>query len=192
MKLRLLATVLLATSITGATSALADPPKRFLHDAVQGDNSEIMLGNIAVQQGRSGEVRRFGQTLVDDHRKARVQAQNVARHHRVYVSNRDIAPMALHERDRLSGMRGHEFDVEFARYMVDDHNQDIDKFRDEANKGHGEVANLARAQLPTLRKHLDIARGILEHEGSRYTNTGYENGRHDDNNGRHGDNGHHY
>lgn len=57
-------------------------------------------------------------------------------------------------------MRGRAFDMEVRRYMIDDHHKDIAKFQEQARSGDRRTANLARAQLPTLRKHLRIAESI--------------------------------
>ena len=52
--------------------------------------------------------------------------------------------------------------------MIDDHRKDIAEFRDEAREGHGAVSDLARRQLPTLRKHLDMAIA-LDNRGGRFS-----------------------
>ena len=62
--------ILLAAALT-PLAARADSPREFLHHALQGDNSEIMLGNLAADRARDPAVREFGRTLVNDHSKAR-------------------------------------------------------------------------------------------------------------------------
>lgn len=140
-------------------AAHAQDPQEFLRKAIKGDNSEIMLGHIAEMRGASPAVRHFGHTLIVDHMMAREQAMRVA--------SRMGAPPpegptreAMMERDRLSGMGGPAFDHEFVRYMIDDHRKDIGDFRMEADAMNGPVSRIARQQLPTLRKHLDIAMSI--------------------------------
>jgi len=48
--------------------------------------------------------------------------------------------------------------------MVKDHESDIGQFSAEA-RSHNRAAQLARATIPTLRKHLQIARNIQRTEG---------------------------
>jgi predicted outer membrane protein len=59
-------------------------------------------------------------------------------------------------------MRGRDFDREFIHFMVDDHRQALNDFRDESRERHGAVSDLARNQLPTLQKHLDQAVALAD------------------------------
>lgn len=159
---------LLAGSILLAAAAMplaahADSPREFLTKALQGDNSEIMLGNLAATQARDPAVRDYGRTLVRDHSQARNEVLDVGGRFGIRPT-REMAPEARDERDRLAGMRGHDFDREFIRYMVDDHRKDIGDFRDEAREHHGPVSDLAARQLPTLHQHLSMAQS-LDHGG---------------------------
>lgn len=140
-------------------AAQADSPREFLHHAIEGDNSEIMLGRLAANRGRAPGVRDYGQTLASDHAQARQEVVEVGRRFGLHP-NREPSPEARDERDKLTGMRGREFDREFVRYMIDDHRKDISDFREEAHENHGAVSDLARSQLPTLRKHLEMAMSL--------------------------------
>jgi putative membrane protein len=162
--------ILFAAALMPA-AARADSPREFLYHALQGDNSEIMLGNLAADRARDPGVRDFGRTLVRDHAKARGEVLDVGRRFGLRPT-REIAPEARGERDRLMGLRGRDFDREFVRYMIDDHRKDIGDFRDEAREHHGEVSALAGRQLPTLHEHLRIAMS-LQHDHGRF------NGRYD-------------
>jgi len=155
--------ILLAAALT-PLAAQADSPREFLTNALRGDNSEIMLGNLAADRGRSQGVRDFGRKLVQDHSQARNEVLDVGRRFGLRPT-RDVKPEARELRDRLAGMRGRDFDREFISHMVDDHRQDIDEFRDEAREHHGAVSDLAARQLPALREHLRIARSLDRGDG---------------------------
>lgn len=149
-----LASVLLAIA---SPSAAANRGASFLKDAMQGDNSETTLGSIAASRGASAGVRDFGRMLSTDHKHGKAQAVAVARQMHVPVTNK-MAPEAIAERAKLARLRGHAFDREFARYMVDDHHKDIAKFSEEASsRDPGPVVALAKQTLPVLRKHLATA-----------------------------------
>jgi len=158
---------MLAVLSLSGLPARADSPREFLMQAQQGANSEIMLGRLAAERGRSPGVREFGQALVSDHRQAREEVRSLGLRFGVQPT-RDVTPEAREERDRLAGMGGRRFDREFVRYMIDDHRKDIAEFRDEAREQHGAVSELARRQLPTLRKHLDMALA-LDNRGGRFS-----------------------
>ncbi|HEX3429751.1 MAG TPA: DUF4142 domain-containing protein [Rhizomicrobium sp.] len=138
------------------TPALAASPRDFLKDAIKGDNSEIMLGRMGERRAAAPATRNFAHTLVGDHTQARSEAMRLADRLRIRPPRRPERE-AVEERDRLQGLSGWAFDREFARYMVADHRKDIAKFREEADANQGAASALARHQLPTLRKHLDMA-----------------------------------
>lgn len=142
-----------------STVAWSAPPRTFLDDAIKGDNSESTLGRLIAARGYSAQVRSFGNTLYRDHSAARVQAAAVAREFGMRAPTA-MAPEARAEQRKLERMRGRAFDLEVRRYMINDHEKDIAKFEAQARSGDRRTAALARAQLPTLRKHLRLAESI--------------------------------
>lgn len=151
-----------AVAVTFTVSqAAADSPRDFLNYAIRGDNSEIMLGRMGVQRAETPAGRDFAQTLVTDHTQARSEAVRVAAHLRMRPP-RGVAREAIEARDHLRRLSGWAFDREFARYMVGDHQNDIAKFRKEADAGRGPTSALAQRQLPTLQRHLAMALRLKE------------------------------
>jgi putative membrane protein len=146
-------------ALIGSAAAYAAPASQFLSDAIKGDNSEVRLGQLIATRGHSPEVRRFGNTLVEDHSEARVQASAVARQMHASVPGTMMAE-AQSEYHKLQRLHGHAFDREVRRYMINDHQKDIAEFRSQARDGDRKTAALASAQLPTLRKHLRIAKSL--------------------------------
>jgi putative membrane protein len=152
-------TLAFAAALVCSTGAFAASPSHFLKDAIKGDNSETRLGQIIASRGHSAAVRRFGNTLVADHSKARVQAASVARRMGVSVPSA-MMPEARTELSKLERLHGRAFDREVRRYMIEDHRKDISDFRDQARHGDRRTAFLASAQLPTLKKHLRLAESL--------------------------------
>jgi putative membrane protein len=166
MKSSVLAGSILLAAALAPMTARADSPREFLYHALQGDNSEIMLGNLAADRARDPAVRDYGRKLADDHSQARAEVLDVGARFDIRPT-REVAPEARDERDRLMGLRGRDFDREFIRYMIDDHRKDIGDFRDEAREHHGRVSDMAARQLPTLREHLRVAVS-LDRDHGRY------------------------
>ncbi len=150
------AMIMAASSAAPADAATA---RQFLENAIRGDDSEMMLGRIGERKADSPSVREFARTLYEDHSKAKAQVSTVAERLGKQIPEK-LLPEALEERSRLSALSGEEFDREFVRYMVKDHRHDIAEFRKEIAKGDGAASRLAREQLPTLQKHLDMAVAI--------------------------------
>ena len=161
MKTRNLGAVGVAIAFTTlvAGTAFAKSPDAFIKDAIKGDNSEIALGNLAAEQASSQDVKDFGQTLATDHGKAKNEAVSVAQQLNVEPPD-GIMDEAKEEMDKLKGMSGDAFDKEFVSYMVKDHKKDIAEFQDQADSASGPTAGMAAKQLPTLKKHLEIAQSL--------------------------------
>jgi putative membrane protein len=158
----------LAALVASAVPALAEaaaPPQTFVAEAIEGDISEIMLGQLAAQRAEGKGVRDFGRMLSDDHTMAK-QAMSALADELGVRPPLTPAAEARETYTRLSGLSGIQFDSEFAAYMIKDHQENIDKFRAEAQAGNGKVSELAKDQLPTLQKHLKMAQ-TLQKQGSQ-------------------------
>ncbi|MDE2488730.1 MAG: DUF4142 domain-containing protein [Alphaproteobacteria bacterium] len=155
---RLLGGAAVALLLAGAASAQPGADRHFLGKAIRGDNSEMMLGQMAENRAADPRVRDYGRMLHNDHAMARQQALPLARQFGVADTD-GVMPQAREEARKLRRMNGRAFDREFARYMVHDHKHDISDFRKEARE-HGPVARMARQTLPTLEKHLHVAESL--------------------------------
>ncbi|HRY04755.1 MAG TPA: DUF4142 domain-containing protein [Beijerinckiaceae bacterium] len=154
--------VLLAVAALVITPAFAqsDASREFLKEAIQGDNAEIQMGQLAAARGGSKDVRDFGKMLSRDHQKAAAQARKVATQMKMKAPA-GIPDAAKEEKAKLRKLKGADFDKEFASYMVEDHRKDIDEFQREAEQGENpKVKEMAAAQLPTLKKHLEAAQKL--------------------------------
>lgn len=154
-----LTAALLAAGASPVLAQNAPPARKFVEQSIKSDNSEIMLGRMAEQRGASRGVREFGHTLVQDHKQAKQQMKQVADRMGIRA-NGSTLPQAQDEQQKLSHLHGRAFDREFVNYMVNDHQQDIRKFENEASSNRGRVSKMAAQQLPTLRKHLHIAKSL--------------------------------
>jgi putative membrane protein len=135
---------------------------RFVHDVVMGNLMEIKLGKLALENGLSDGVRKFGEHLVADHQKANDELTHIAQSKGISV------PSALDDRhvkayDRLAKLNGEKFDKKFLKDMVSDHEKDIRAFKQEASKGaDAEIKQFASSYLPKLQKHLAFAKSLHE------------------------------
>jgi putative membrane protein len=139
-----------------AASATA---KSFLTDAAQGDAAEIKMGTLAERNGASAQAKDFGKMLVTDHTKAGQQVKATAQQVGATVEEQPNSEQQKNY-DKLAKLKGAEFDKEFARMMVEDHQKDVAKFQKEADAKDGAVSDLAKQQLPVLQKHLQMAQSL--------------------------------
>ena len=146
-------------SLFAIAPALALTDAQFLNKALQGDNSEVALGRLALSKADQADVKTFAQMLIDDHSKSKTQVLNVAKQEGVTPTD-DVSPDAKAEMNKLEPLSGAAFDKAFVSYMVSDHEKDIADFKAQASTSKGDVKQLATESLPTLQKHLDMAKSL--------------------------------
>jgi putative membrane protein len=149
----------LALGSFAATGALAAPARTFLRTAGLNDNSEIQLGQLAETRGASDAAREAGRTLQADHRASQAAAAPLMRRYRVPPPV-GVLPEARAEMRTLQRLRGRAFDLELARFNIAAHQKAIALFQAQARSGDRDTAAFARAQLPVLRHHLQMARDL--------------------------------
>jgi putative membrane protein len=133
---------------------------KFLSDAVRGNIAEVKMGELALQRGRSKEVRDFGETLVDDHTMGLQKTSALAKTLGVIPPTEPSAD-AIKKHESLSKLSGDDFDRAFASHMVMAHEQAIAKYSEAARDGaNPQVAELANDALATLQEHLETAQEI--------------------------------
>lgn len=155
--------------------AAAQSDQHFLKESIQGNLAEVDVGNLAQQKGQSQGVKDFGATLAKDHAAANEKAEKAASTLGVSPPSEPSAKQkALYK--KLSALSGEQFDKEFVRSMVKDHQEDIAKYEKESNSGSGAAADYAKAILPDLHKHLDMAEHLQHEERSASASSGKKHG----------------
>jgi putative membrane protein len=158
MRILSIATAAALLSITSFAHAADQAGSKFIRDAIEGNLSEIQMGQLAQQKGQADEVKSFGQKLVTDHTASNTKANEVAKELGVTAPTSPTTKQKA-TYDRLSKLSGAGFDRAFARDMVADHKADIAKFQ-KAEKMSGPAGTFAKDTLPTLQEHLKIAQGL--------------------------------
>jgi|SRR5579871_2411739 len=123
-----------------------------LHGANQ---TEIAMGKAAEKEGHSKEVKSLGKTLVKDHSAADKKTEALAKEEKISLPNPEMgmAPPAA----------GPDFDMQFAKMMVDAHKKDIAALTDARDRTSDEkLKKLLTDLLPTLQRHEETAQKILD------------------------------
>jgi putative membrane protein len=139
---------------------LSPEDRSFVQNAAIGGKAEVQLGKLAEQNAQSEQVKKFGQKMVQDHSAANQKLEGVAKMKGIELPQQLDAEnqRAL---DRLSKMRGAEFDRAYMQDMVKDHNKDVNEFRKEAQNGKDpDIREFARQTLPTLQQHDQMAKNV--------------------------------
>lgn len=153
------------TKAPGTTSpGKQSPDHPFIMDAAEAGLAEVKLGNLAVEQASSADVRKFAQMMVKDHSSANDELKKL-------VTPRGIELPADCQKcqpkyDELKALKGKDFDAKYAEMMVKDHKDAIAKFETESkNGGDPDVTKWAAGKVPVLKHHLTEAESLDKKKG---------------------------
>jgi putative membrane protein len=138
----------------------SDKDEDFIKDAVSGGLMEVELGRYAQQNAKNPRVRNFGAMMVRDHSKANDELKALLTQKNIPVP----ATMDDKHHDKMTDIQkktGADFDKDYMKEMVDDHEKDVDKFKKQAENGTDpELKSFAAKTLPVLLMHQDSAKKI--------------------------------
>lgn len=132
----------------------------FVKKAAVGGMHEVALGKLAASQGKSDEVKKFGQKMVDDHSKANEELKAAAKKANLEVPDKIDADHQKHI-DTLKDMKGDEFDKAYVKHMLKDHEEDVAEFTKASKEAKDtNIKDFATKTLPTLKEHLDMVKKL--------------------------------
>jgi len=136
---------------------LSERDYRFVKEATRGGMSEVELGQLAKEKGKSDSVRNFGDRMVRDHQKANDELKSIATSKGATVPA-NLTRTEKSTMDKLQNASGPEFDRQYAATMVEDHRTDIKEFKDAAEDlKDPDLKAFAQKTIPTLEEHLRMA-----------------------------------
>lgn len=156
--------IIAAADSGGKTAATAQAPdsagSRFMARAAEGGMKEVALGKLAEQKAHLQRIKDFAQMIVYDHSHANGDLRSVAAGTDITLPD-SLGTAAARQQDKLSAMKGLDFDRAYMRMMVADHEKDLADFRKAASRAKsGPLSQWIAADTPMLEKHLDSARAI--------------------------------
>ena len=181
------------------SNAVSAGDRNFVQDIWADGDAEVQLGKLAAERGASADVKRFGEMMVQDHTKAGEQLKQIAAQYNIQPDPKK-ADDHKDAMDKLSKLRGAEFDREFINRMIDDHQEAVNDLQgrvdyngsttDRLTKGtsgsdrntnvkpekadnhlEAELNQWAATTLPTVQHHLDEARMIKDKLQNNRRNT---------------------
>jgi putative membrane protein len=184
----------IGTAGTAADRDISAGDRNFVTDMLRDSNAEVQLGTMASERAASADVKAFGQQMVQDHTKAAEDLKQIATQHSIQPESTALDDKHQDLMDKLSKLRGAEFDKEYIQAMVDGHEDVVDKLEsrvDENNRtatatGAAEKDTNVRPEaadnpveaslnawaaktLPVEKGHLDKAKAIEDRLDNRNT-----------------------
>jgi putative membrane protein len=158
---RLLAASIAATLGTTAVTALAEPSsydKEFLAHAADAGSTEIAASKLAATHASDPAIKSFAKEMVSDHTKVAAELKKLAKSKGVKLSDKPGKDNA-EEVAKLRGLKGEEFDKEYANKIgVDAHKDTVEKFTNATRKATDpDVKDFAVRTLPRLQEHVAMA-----------------------------------
>jgi putative membrane protein len=128
---------------------------------VSSDNiHEVELGKLAQAQAKNADVKKFAETMVHDHTKANEELKKVAKEAGLAFPDKMNADHQK-EFDRFKDYKGNNFDQDYIKHMVTDHEKGVELFKRASKEAKNQqVKDFATKQLPVIQAHLDAAKKI--------------------------------
>jgi putative membrane protein len=136
--------------------------KTFVEKASAAGLAEVNAGRLAEKQASSADVKKFAKMMVEDHTKANKELNKLADGKRFKVATRMTKEHQVMA-DKLAKLDGAQFDREYMAGQVKDHEEAVALFEKQAKSGtDADLKNWAEKTLPTLKKHLKMAKEIKD------------------------------
>ena len=155
-----------AVASTAGAAALSSADKEFALEAGRGGAAEVEIARVAAARATRKEVRDFAQRLVDDHGKANVELQNLAKQRDVALTT-TLDPLHQTVLDQLKTMSGASIDDTFLTAMVKDHTAASQLFERGQQATDPDLKAFAQRTLPTIQQHLEMAKRLAEATASK-------------------------
>jgi putative membrane protein len=159
---------------TGTASSGANPSagpgqqqdyasQSFVSKAMEGNDAEIQMAQVAEQKSQSADVKQYAQKLASEHQQMNDKwlkpvAQQMGMSEPKGPSKKDKKEMA-----KLDGLSGQQFDTQYIQMMVTDHQKDLKAYQDEAKSAQNpSVQQIAQQGTKVIQQHLDLAEQLAK------------------------------
>ena len=150
------------SGVESPSANVSGETQKFMEEAATGGMMEVELGNMAQEKASSQEVKDFGERMVTDHTKAGDELKSLAQEKSVTLPDSMTAKQQRSVK-KLSALSGQEFDQEYMKMMVKDHEKDVKTYQKASeNVPDPTVQDFAAKTLPTLKEHLQEAENVNE------------------------------
>lgn len=132
----------------------------YLSLAVEDQQVVIALGQLAAQRAENTRVKEFGAQMVNDHKKVRREAEQLASRHTVPLPTK-LTTEDKQKVEELSQLSGHAFDRAYMNFALQNHEATLEEFRHHVNTlKYPDLREYFTATLPMLESHVEQARKV--------------------------------
>ncbi len=136
------------------------PDATFVTQAAQGGMAEVELSKVAEKNAKSADVKKFASEMVHDHTANNKELATIAAHENIPVpTSLDTEHAALC--DKLSAMKGADFDRAYIDAMKTDHQKMDDLLKSsQATVTTEELRTFIKKTDPVVEHHLAMAQKL--------------------------------
>jgi putative membrane protein len=143
---------------SGSTLDSKTDTQTFLTIAAEEQQVAIALGQLAAKLASSEKVKNFGSKMVEDHKKVRREAEELASKHKVSLPTK-LTPEDKKKVDEMSKLSGYEFDRAYMTFTLQNHETNLEEFQRHVDTmRYPDLREWFSSTLPVLRAHRDQAR----------------------------------
>jgi putative membrane protein len=154
-----------ASGSHSATEEAKPSAQSFLQKAAEGQQAEIALGQLASERAGDQQVKQFGAQMIEDHRKASAEIQQLASKEGVALPT-ELTSIHKDKQEQFARLSGRDFDRAYLGYMLRDHRRDVKEFERHIKAiKNPQVQQWAEGTLPLLKQHLRQAQQIASSIG---------------------------
>jgi putative membrane protein len=163
-------------SAASTRSAKAGDTETCIKEAAKMNMAVIKVAQLAGQKAENPELKRFAQTLEQDHKKAQKDVESLASKHNVSLPT-EVDEKCKEEISKLEALEGREFDREFAKGAVEGHAMAVAHLeRASAEAKDTDVRRYTSTMLSQVKDHQRRSREIAKTVGvDQATITSLEN-----------------
>jgi putative membrane protein len=187
---------------TAGSTSVSSSDEKFVNELLADGTAEVELARLAKDRAANPEVKQFATMMIEDHTKAGDALKQVAAmyaipvHPQVDKEDKDLT-------DKLSKLRGTDFDREYINAMIDEHEEAVKALRSRVDENRSlkdriqgknpenpaavkpetsddkakmAINEWAANTLPTVERHLDRAKEIKDHLDHPNTTAGVNPG----------------
>jgi putative membrane protein len=137
------------------------PDRLFTMLAAQGGMAEVDLGKLAQQRSRNDAVLAFAKRMIDEHGKSNAQLAQIAQQSGLAFPT-EPASDQLETKQKLSALNPADFDVEYMRAQVTDHQKTVQLLLWVIASGESaDLQSFAKDTLPDVLHHLQLAQTLV-------------------------------
>jgi len=132
----------------------------FLKNVAEMCQAKSSLGQLAAERATNKRVKQFVERMIEAHKRISQETELLASRHDVKLPA-ELSDEHKQKLKEFSPLSGHAFDREYLRYILGDLQSEVYEFEESMQiLEDPDVLHWAYRIIPTLRAHIEEARGI--------------------------------